>query len=552
MTSRTQVTFRSAPVVIVGSGAAGLACALALAPLPVIVITKTVELAGGSSPLSQGGIAAALGSNDAPEHHAKDTLRAGAGLADPESVGALVRDGPAALQDLIAAGFPADRHADGSLALGLEGAHSRPRILHAGGDATGRCLVDTLLQRIAATPSIEILPATLAVELIVENERVAGLRAFGESQGWIELTARAVVLATGGVGALWQETTNPAEATGDGLALAARAGAQLADLEFMQFHPTAVVPRTGQSGGRLALLTEALRGAGARLIDTHGTPFMMDEHSLGDLAPRDAVSRAIWRRRAAGEPVFLDLRPALAGHGRSAFPQALALCFDAGYDPGSAPVPVAPAAHYHMGGVLTDDFGRCSVPGLWACGEVASSGVHGANRLASNSLLEALVVAHRLAGTLRREIDLTAPNERAPDSQPVGLRVPDMDICATLKASMRTLMSRRMGIIRNGSGLSEAMTTLDCLQAKLASEETAAEPGGRWSFQNLLAWSELRNLLLAARFLTFAALRRAESRGAHFRSDHPQPRREWQRRQVLSIADIECMAAGVAARTCSG
>ena len=438
-----------APVVVVGSGAAGLACALALAPVPVLLVTKTESLAGGSSLLSQGGIAAALDPSDSPSRHARDTLRAAAGLADPDRVEELTQDGPDAMRWLIAAGFAADRSADGRIKLGREGAHSRARIIHAGGDATGRALVSALSAQVARTPSIKILPATVALDLLFDSGRVVGLSAYQAGGGWIALMSRAVVLATGGLGALWMETTNPAEATGDGLAMAARAGAALADLEFMQFHPTALLPRGSADGSPLALLTEALRGAGARLLDQAGVSFMSDEHPLGDLAPRDIVARAIWRRRASGDGVFLDLRPALAGQGTDAFPQAVALCRAAGFEPTETPVPIAPAAHYHMGGVATDDRGRSSIPGLWACGEVAHTGVHGANRLASNSLLEALVWARRTAVALRQEID----GRPQPRPAPVVARpiVPSSRRATpeTVRARVRTLMSRHVGILRD-------------------------------------------------------------------------------------------------------
>lgn len=540
-----KVAYRQAPVVVVGSGAAGLACALALAPTPAVILTKTAILEGGSSVLAQGGIAAALGPKDSPDQHATDTLAAGHGLSDPDRVNDMVRDGPSVIRELIAAGLPVDRRADGGLSLGREAAHSRHRIVQAGGDAIGRDLVATLLTLAAKAPSVEFLTATAAIDLIVKEGRIAGLLACREGDGWIVLDTPNVVLATGGIGALWQETTNPAEATGDGLALAARAGAELADLEFMQFHPTALVPRNNAGGdaarARLPLLTEALRGAGARLVDMRDDAFMQDEHPLGDLAPRDVVARAIWRRRSAGDPVFLDLRPALAGHGRHAFPQAIGLCREAGFDPTATPVPVTPAAHYHMGGVSTDAFGRTSIPGLRACGEVAATGVHGANRLASNSLLEALVFARRVAETILP--GAVQPNRTASRGRfrPPALAPLHDDDLRKWKEQVRAVMSRHVGISRGGPGLCEATASLEHLQ-----EAFDAQPGtgGEADSGQIRAWSEARNMLLAGRLVAHAALRRAESRGAHFRSDFPQPREGWKHRQMLTIADLEPIRAG--------
>lgn len=513
---------RRVPAVVIGSGAAGLACALALAETgtPCLVISKTPAAAGGSSLLSQGGIAAALGVDDSPTRHGDDTVRAGAGLADVRRVAGLVRDGVDAMTDLLAAGFPADRGAGGELALGREGAHSTARIVHAGGDRTGEALVATLLENVARTPSIEVMAGTVAVDLVVAYGRVAGVLTHNENDGWLLLESAAVVLATGGTGALWAVTTNPAEATGDGVALAARAGATLGDLEFMQFHPTAL--DAGMAGGtRAPLLTEALRGAGARLVDGKGVAFMADEHSLGDLAPRDQVARAIWRRRAAGERVGLDLGPVLATAGAGAFPTAVAACRAAGLDPFAAPVPVTPAAHYHMGGVVADAAGRTTVAGLWACGEAANTGVHGANRLASNSLLEALVWARRVAA----DIAAVALPLRVPRAA-----VPPIAGTDGIAEAVRETMARYVGIVRDGAGLATAAGVLDDLSAGRRASTTAG---------NVRRWSDARNMVLAARLITLAALRRAESRGAHYRQDFPSQRREWARSQVLISEDLD-------------
>lgn len=541
MSVSATVNRRQVPVAVIGTGAAGLACALALAPTPVLLLTKTAAPAGGSSLLSQGGIAAALGPDDSPSQHAEDTVRAGAGLVEHERAQILTRDGADVIRDIIASGFPADRDRNGALQLGREGAHGIARIVHAGGDATGRNLIATLLSWVQDTPSIQLLTSTVAVELLVSHGRCAGLLAYADGQGWLSIETPNVVLATGGCGALWLETTNPAEATGDGLALAARAGARLADLEFMQFHPTALLPSGGDGGVRLPLLTEAFRGAGARLLDTQGHVFMADVHPLGDLAPRDVVARAIAERRQAGSPVYLDLRPALASQGEDAFPQGVQLCRDAGFEPTTEPVPVAPAAHYHMGGVLADGEGRTTLPGLWACGEVASTGVHGANRLASNSLLEALVWGRRLAKAI-------GASERAASAARTPIiplpHVSDHETAEAIMQQLRTVMSRDVGIGRDADGLNRAGAALWHLEQELDRASSRPQPN---AFAAVRCWSEVRNALLTARLIAHAAVGRWESRGAHFRRDAPAIRPSPARHHYLSLADLQAAAAADAA-----
>ncbi|MFQ5982409.1 MAG: L-aspartate oxidase, partial [Woeseiaceae bacterium] len=388
MTERKQMSVSADDVIVVGSGIAGLSCALALAPRPVTVLTKTPRLASGSSLWAKGGIAAAIGPEDKPEYHAADTLSAGAGLSDPEGALRLAEDGVENLQWLVDAGIPFDRSTDGNLALAREAAHRHPRIVHAGGDATGHLMMKSLIERVRNTRSIKVREGTLAHDLTVNDGRVQGLLAYSLSRGWTYHHASHVVLATGGIGMAWWHTTNPREATGDGLAMAARAGASLVDLEFVQFHPTALAVHS--HGASLPLLTEALRGAGALLVDESGHRFMRSVHRDAELAPRDVVARAIQSRIASGQRVYLDLRPVLSNGRGELFPQAIDAARNAGLEPTGEPLPVTPAAHYHMGGVQIDHWGRTSVGGLWACGEVATTGIHGANRLASNSLLEAL------------------------------------------------------------------------------------------------------------------------------------------------------------------
>lgn len=522
------------PVIVVGSGAAGLSCALALAPRPVVLVTKTDDLGSGSTPWAQGGIAAAVGAEDSAAEHAADTVAAGAGLVDRAVAALLAAEGPTAIDALAAHGVPFDRAADGTLSLGREAAHGRHRIVHAGGDQTGRMLSDTLVRRVLDCPSITVRTGLTAVDLIVEAGVVRGVTVHGLTDqgaaGWEDLTGAAVVLATGGIGMAWRDTTNPAEATGDGLAMAARAGALLGDLEFMQFHPTALAVGDPDAGKR-PLLTEALRGAGAVLLDAAGTAFMAAEHPLADLAPRDVVARAVGLRVAAGQPVFLDLRPALAAKGIEAFPQVMATCAAHGLDPLADPVPVVPAAHYHMGGVVADADGRTSLPGLYACGEVACTGLHGANRLASNSLLEAVVVGRRTASAVSqalRGVETGGPARTK--ARPV--EVPEPVAVDGLTTALRGLMARNVGLVRDAAGLHAAAAGL----AELAGRFDTARPS-----RDVRAWAEARNLLLVARLVTAFAEARRESRGAHCRLDHPRALGAEGHGQRHTLTDLEAV-----------
>ncbi len=523
-------------VVVVGSGVAGLSCALALAPLPVTVLTKTPRPESGSSVWAKGGIAAALAADDTPELHAIDTVDAGAGLCDAQMVAVLATEGASAVRALVEAGVPFDRTMGGELALGREAAHSCGRIIHAGGDATGRTLIASLLEQAERSPSVHMVSRCFAVDLVVHRGRIAGLVAFSPDDGWIHIHASRVVLAAGGTGHLWRETTNPPENTGDGVAIAARAGAMLADLEFVQFHPTALLPRRLAAGEPLPLLTEALRGAGAILLDAAGHPFMRDEHPLADLAPRDVVARSIARRTARGEPVFLDLRPAIASRGEAAFPQALRQCQQGGYRPLADPVPIAPAAHYHMGGVVTDAHGRTSVDGLWACGEVACTGVHGANRLASNSLLEGLVFGQRVAADIHRHDQGEARMVEPPPvyAPPAGEKA----ALTGITQSLRQTMSEHVGIVRTGGGLSHARSALEALETDFLDLCLRSDPDPAADFGGVVRVNEIRNMLLVAQLIVGAAIRRTESRGAHFRLDHPEAVASWAQRQTLAIGDL--------------
>ena len=530
---RTQcMTTRTDDVLIVGSGLAGLACALSLAPKSVALITKTQGLVGGSSLFAQGGIAAAVGPGDSSEAHAEDTLTCGAGLSNPDRARGLTAEGAASLQWLIDEGIEFDRDLDGALALSREAAHRFPRVVHAGGDSTGSIMTGSLARRVAATPSIRVLEKTFAYDLVVRNGRVCGLVTHSQRDGWVYHQAPAIVLATGGAGMAWWHTTNPVEATGDGMAMAARAGARLADLEFVQFHPTALDVRGSNDGARLPLLTEALRGAGALLLDDAGERFMLSEHPDAELAPRDIVARAIHKQSRAGGQVFLDIRPVLENGDADKFPRAIELAKHMGYDPHNEPLPVTPAAHFQMGGVEVDEQARTSIPGLWCCGETATTGIHGANRLASNSLLEALVFARRAAkGILAGK---NPPSRAAPPPKPPAIpqRAAAGRIDA-LVAEARQLMSNNVGIVRAGDGLSDALKRLIEIDNEFGGLAISSDDADA-----VRHWGEARNVLLLARLVTSAALHRTESRGAHFRSDYPKALTARRYPQVLTAEGL--------------
>ena len=502
----------TADVCVVGSGVAGLCVALhaRAAGLSVAVVTK-VEVDDGSTRWAQGGIAAVLDPADTPAAHARDTEVAGVGLCDPAAVQALVTEGPERLHQLISWGAAFDRDAGGRLLLTREGGHSTDRIVHAGGDATGAEVQRALRDAVAADPGVTLVEHAMVLDLVRDADgRAAGvtLHVLGEgtADGVGAVRARAVVLATGGMGQVYAATTNPSVSTGDGVALGLRAGAVATDLEFVQFHPTALYLGPG-ARGQQPLVSEALRGEGAVLLDGAGERFMTGVHPLAELAPRDVVAKAITRvqLRDGVDHVWLDARgiPGLAER----FPTIVARCREAGIDPTTALVPVTPAAHYASGGLATDLAGRTTVPGLYACGEVACTGVHGANRLASNSLLEGLVFAGRIGAALARELPVPAAAAPA-DPRPAGL----VDVAA--RAPLTAAMSTWVGALRSGAGLAEAAAQLAVL-----GERTTAVPG-------VPGW-EATDLLTVATAITAAAAARQETRGCHWREDHPDADDDW-------------------------
>jgi len=489
-------------VVVVGGGIAGLATALRLAPLPVTLLVASPLGQHAATPLAQGGIAAAVGSDDHPALHAADTLQAGAGLSDPDVAGRVAAAAPACIEWLIAQGTQFDQNASGySLILGLEAAHSRRRIVHADGDRTGKSVLEALIQTVSYAPRIEVREGHRVTDLALDaNGEVSGVfcATWGseDREGPILIPGRAVVLATGGIGGLYAHTTNPLGAMGGGLALAARAGAVLRDLEFVQFHPTAIAAGLDP----MPLATEALRGEGATLVNSRGARFMQGIPGA-ELAPRDVVARAIFAQVCAGERVFLDTRQVLGERITHKFPGVTALCRAAGLDPVRHPIPVRPAAHYHMGGITVDDQGRSTVAGLWACGEVASTGLHGANRLASNSLLEALAYAAWIADDIKSR-DLRSGPGQSP-SPPLALQPSGSgDQPSAGVEQIRSHMDRQVGVLRDAAGLTDAICHLRAMVHKARS---TCE----------------RDASLASLMIAVSAYSRKESRGAHQRLDHP-------------------------------
>ncbi|MBV8886469.1 MAG: L-aspartate oxidase [Chroococcidiopsidaceae cyanobacterium CP_BM_RX_35] len=542
--SLSQINLKSQfDVLVVGAGAAGMYTALCLPDkLQVGLITKDT-LSLSASDWAQGGIAAAISKEDSPLLHVEDTLQAGAGLCDRQAVNFLAQQAPSCIQSLLKLGVAFD-HNGSELALTLEAAHSRKRVLHAA-DTTGREIISTLKAQVLQRQNVHVIPQAFALSLWLhpQTQHCQGISLIHQNQvSWI--SARAVVLATGGGGQVFAQTTNPDVSTGDGVVIAKRAGAMLRDLEFVQFHPTALV-----KPGRF-LISEAVRGEGAHLIDTEGRRFAFDYHSAGELAPRDVVSRAIFShlQQTSADPatahVWLDLRPIPAARIRHRFPNIIQVCQRWGIDVFSEPIPVSPAAHYWMGGIVTDLMNRTSIPGLYAVGETASTGVHGANRLASNSLLECIVFGSQMA-----EIDLT-PNSPGRDTsgpqscvQPFCLKDGQSSQFITWLEKLRQELPRLMwqcaGICREQAGLEAAITQVETWQQEFTvlplSQFLLSLPSEQPASFDLLdaerqlrLWGETRNLLDVAYLILKSAAFRTESRGGHYRLDYPQKDHNWQ------------------------
>ena len=491
---------------VVGSGVAGLHTAWRASTEGEVAVLTKRSLFDSATAYAQGGIAAALGAGDSPELHRNDTLAAGAALCDAEAVEVLVAEGPSRVRDLFTAGAHFDLDPSGKFNLGKEAAHSRRRIVHAHGDQTGAEVARTLIERVQESRSIHVFEKTRVLELIVDRGSCIGVRATVAGQP-TEFIADAVVLATGGCGQVYRYTTNPVVATGDGYAIAHRAHVRLADMEFVQFHPTAL--DTAETP--LALISEAVRGEGAVLLNEAGERFMVKRHKLAELAPRDVVAREIFRQQKRGSRVFLDARK-LGRSFSKRFPGITALCRARGIDPGTTLIPVTPAAHYMMGGIVTDLIGRSSLHRLYACGEVARTGVHGANRLASNSLLEGLVFAERVARDMASIDALDRVPTRSSWSAPVLIDRGAVQVAAD---DIRQVMWNNAGIDRTANGLRECLVALDDIAERLPVGATEEE-----------------NLVDTARLIAEAALLRKESRGGHYRSDFPRAKRKWHKRHI--------------------
>lgn len=497
-------------VAIVGAGIAGLTAALKLSAYDVTVICNTTLGSGAATAWAQGGIAAAVGPDDSPELHSADTKRAGAGLSNDAIVNILTKDAPAHIEALLELGTKFDRTPVGDLALGREAAHNRRRIVKAGGDATGHEILKTLVHAVREASHIRVMENTDAEELLLHDGRVAGVLVHDGASALVPILASATILATGGIGHIYARTTNPPQANGDGVAMAARAGAVLADMEFMQFHPTAI--DVGKDP--MPLATEALRGEGATLIDERGFRFMPVIHPDAELAPRDVVARAIFAQLRTGHRVYLDARRIDDLEAR--FPTVFAACIASKVDPRKAPIPVAPAAHYHMGGISVDAWGQSSLQGLWACGEASATGMHGANRLASNSLLEALAYGTRVAQNIESQWENLStpidPSVFAPQFVQAGERE------ARAVEKLRGLMYAHAGLVREGPGMEYALREIETLEAEFPAAST-----------------RLRNMLTVSQLLLRSALARRESRGSHYRSDFPKSDAAFAKRSFTTL-----------------
>jgi L-aspartate oxidase len=510
-------------ILVIGGGIAGLRAALAVPDdLRVLVITKD-KINQSNSSYAQGGIAGVMSPEDRFENHIEDTLVAGAGLCNAEIARMVVREAPGQIQDLVSMGTEFDKH-EGQIALGREGGHSHHRIVHALGDATGHEVMRAIIKQVRESDTIELWEKTFTLDLITHQGKCVGALVHRHRRGKLLIWAKQTILASGGVGMVYRETTNPPVATGDGMAAAYRAGATLRDMEFMQFHPTVLYV----AGSSRFLISEAVRGEGAYLRDKNGHRFMPDEDSRAELAPRDVVAQAIVRTmdKTQHPNVYLDLSHLDPARVMSRFPGIAKVCGNFGIDITKDPIPVRPGAHYMIGGVVVDLEGRTTIPGLWGAGEVTSSGLHGANRLASNSLLEGLVYGKLCALGAVREARKMSDKFEVPAIDMTFRPDNDGDLDINdVTNSLRSLMVRHMGIVRTEADLAEAEKTVVfwCRYAL------------RREFQSRQGW-ELANLLTVARLMIWSARNRTESRGTHFRLDYPQKNdAEW-------LRHLECPA----------
>lgn len=508
-------------VVIVGAGLGGLYAALELAPRPVLVISPEILGEGASSAWAQGGVAAAMDASDSPAAHARDTIAAGAGTVDPDVATAVTEAAAGHIAALTSLGTPFDRDTEGRYVLSREAAHSIARVVRVRGDQAGHEIMDSLIATVRATPSVQVAEQVVAVGLEVSGENVTGLHvAAANGSESLLIRAPAFLLAGGGSAGLYALTTNPPRIRGQVIGMAARAGARIADAEFVQFHPTAI--DSGEDPAPLA--TEALRGEGAVLINGHGERFMLDVHPDAELAPRDVVARAIFAQTQAGNRPMLDTRQTIGQRIMSQFPAVAAACMRAGIDPVTGPIPVAAAAHYHMGGIDTDIEGRTSLGNLWACGEASSTGLHGANRLASNGLLEALVFARRAAQGIARQIGETPQCSPLLDLEftPDGAQP-----APELVARLRHVMTAHVGVLRNEEGLRKALVAIAGIEV--------AQPG----------CPALMNMTATATLIAAGALLRRESRGGHFRTDYPEANTALAARSRMTLPEALALRAEI-------